>query len=929
MQLPFPFIPRLQKLAIYSSLQVHSPLIPDRARVRPKMADRAVELGLELVDKLVDALRVKAVRAAITVIRTTRSDQQAVRPRAPPRPEEMSLNSYALLRAYVLMAVTGLGFLALTWSTVVLLGGFVTSLGKKDFWCLTSISMIQAARIFNDSGDNLFPIFVNLREKLMSKISANPLLFLMQKSRRHPMRLSQVFTVVWIQLVLFVLQIVSIPVLAVVLIAGLLYAYGPVACVVLSVWRLRQHDYGNTAGDDSKANLVPALTIFYSLVISQGVLYFLWHLIDGAATLVVISFCEDCKLPQKWGSITVVDYLIDTRAKCWRDPTSIDGRSLINYAIDLVNSETQKDYLSGVRLLDNFIKLKADVRSLLLPSRPKIQKLIDTLGWRSSDRELREVVARIVAYLAGDIHLSQFPGATWCISSLLDTTMPCWNNQGPSHHSPVGESKKDANGAKERLISVVKGIEQYEAESVRNQGGVDSEKDDWSGLILQGLAILERLAFDQHNCSDICSTPDLLLNITAPLYYKTLIQDINVSALAGVANGSLKVVYRLIRAPKWTGKSGLVRKISSSNQALSNLNSFLDKRNKAGKELRMRAIEILTELVFDSSANLSMETKQNLIKKLLQIFLTDDEGEEEKLTVTAGKALALLSNIKTVCIFIMMEHDNVVDRLNEILNAKNNITYKTGALLIFENLFTHCTLDKDYVKEALLPKVLKEVLANSKRDHPKEQSEKKYTPLDRYFPKFVAQANTIKAIFANIKHEESQAISGPGDDEENQAISGHGDDEKRQCSGQIKSPDQEHEEKNAEMEYLESLLSLTFVICDKLITADDFNDVVQKSSIGEVKFVAKLQAIIEDNCEARADCVRIVKLCGQIALLMLQRRQVTARLKLCVDSLEKASEILSDLESCMVFAGTDCGVKKTARPLLSDLVEKARKLLGY
>ncbi|CAL4899245.1 unnamed protein product [Urochloa decumbens] len=49
---------------------------------------------------------------------------------------------------YILMAATGLGYLALMWSTVVLLGGFVTVLDKKDFWCLTVISMTQASRVF-------------------------------------------------------------------------------------------------------------------------------------------------------------------------------------------------------------------------------------------------------------------------------------------------------------------------------------------------------------------------------------------------------------------------------------------------------------------------------------------------------------------------------------------------------------------------------------------------------------------------------------------------------------------------------------------------------------------------------------------------------------------------------------------------------------
>lgn len=149
----------------------------------------------------------------------------------------------------------------------------------------------------------------------------------------------------------------------------------------------------------------------------------------------------------------------------------------------------------------------------------------------------------------------------------------------------------------------VKGIDKYIAKDVRNQ--VDSNGDGWNELILQGLAILERLAFDPHNCSDICNTPDLLPKIMAPLYSSTLIQDINVSAWADVENGSLKVVRRFIGAPEWNGKR-LTHEISSSKQALSNLESLLDQGNNVGKELQMRAIEILTELAFDSSANLSL-----------------------------------------------------------------------------------------------------------------------------------------------------------------------------------------------------------------------------------------------------------------------------------------------------------------------------------
>lgn len=560
------------------------------------------------------------------------------------------------------MAVTGLGYLALTWSTVVLLGGFVTTLGRKDFWCLTAISMIHEAR---------------------------------------------------------------------------------------------------------------------------------------------------------------------------QDPASIKGRNVVNYAVDLLDSKSVQDYLSGARMLDMFIKQGVDLRSLLLPSRPKIQKLIDTLRWRSSKREITECAARIVAHLAWDIDLTQYPGAIRCVSSLLDTTLPYWNNrQGENHQLP--KSKLEQSTAVEQgLVSRGKKLDQRGAKKRKGQEGddqqgagdscTDERGNGWNVLILQSLTILERLASDEHNCRDICATPDLLPKIMAPIYSDTLIQDISVSARENIVNGSFRLVYQLIRAQGWTGRR-LCREMSASKQVISNLEMILDYSNKANKKLQTRAIQILTELTLDLSTNLTVDTKEYLIKNQLQIFLTG-YGEEDpatmfirknKLKVTSGETLALLSKTETTSAFIIREYNSIFYHLSEVLDAKSNTIYMIAALAILENLCTNCTLDGEYVKESLLSKVLMKVLPvlMSKRKRPTEASQRK-----QYWATILSASRTEQMRRRQCKawadDEEIGGFSSEDDDEENR-LSRH--------SSRSKSSYQASKEQIDEMELQEALLSLTLVICNKLMVGGNDSD---------------------------------------------------------------------------------------------------------
>ncbi|KAG8089571.1 hypothetical protein GUJ93_ZPchr0011g27749 [Zizania palustris] len=531
-------------------------------------------------------------------------------------------------------------------------------------------------------------------------------------------------------------------------------------------------------------------------------------------------------------------------------------------------------------MLDYLIKNGQDASTLILGSRRKAQRLLDTLGSGQGGTEVRLLAARIVADLAGGIHLAQFPGSILCVASLLEVADHpyCINPHQNVHFVDFDDSIQQSILIMEMMLR-------------RRRGSHDSSDDKelelvgsccCDELIVQGLTILQRLGRDPHNCKDICHAPGLLVKITAPIHSHTLIHDMAMNPpWADITNCSLGVVHQLIHIA--TGKAGrkLRRQISSNKQAITNLEGIID---GGSHQLQMRAMEILSELVLDSSLNISKDTRENLVRKQLQIFLADGDEQEQEVSeqeeedvdeedkevaasiektpinnkekektikATAGETLSNLSNkIQIVSRFVMEEHSDIVDRLTQMLHPKNNIRYRSMSAQILENLCIHC---KEHVSKKggiLLPKVLAEILATKT---------------------------------------------------------------KPEASGSIPRPD----DNEGTIEFLQ-----------RKTTSDNFALAVRENA-PDGALVEKLKAIVDDNCNYQATPVslKIVKLCSQISRSLFTMREYCTddQKERFVGSFSKASNTLAKLEGCILFAGTGRGIENTVRPLLSDLEEQLKK----
>ncbi|KAK4744377.1 hypothetical protein SAY87_010689 [Trapa incisa] len=569
---------------------------------------------------------------------------------------EKKLTLFALRVAVLEKAASGLGTLGFIWATVVLLGGFVITLDKTDFWFITIILLTESTRIFSrshelewqhqatwsirDAGINSFNA---IRSSSVSLLSAMKTAFwcrpiASRKSRRvteveshgyshHQPGPKRILTRTWTSS--------DVPLLPIWLflsrnVSKLLYwlqLLSAAACMVLSLMKLIKHNYGEIEkGDSDKRNRKAALYIFYSMALAQALLF----LMEKAYWEWKVNFCkllervsQECELGT-YGLVSVRRFFYDSFSRCLTH-SIFDGLNMdmISFSTELLVSNSPDEQLMGIRILRQLAtkeSFSADTLQKIGMSIPVIDRLVEMLNWKAPQQEeIRRSSAEIMSKLTGkkqnSIRVAGIPGAMESISSLLQT-----------NRSPSDRAATDKIGEKTIIF--------------------DQEDYGFWTFNQLGLLILKKLARDINNCAKIGNTRGILPKIVDFTHIgERVLRDPNATYTEILTvKRSLQLLTMLVGTTGATGKK-LRKDISEIVFTISNIRDIL-RHGEGHPVLQTLGIEVLTSLASEEDAAERIGGTGGLLKELSNIFFFFKAGtslEQSSVRAAAGEALAMLS----------------------------------------------------------------------------------------------------------------------------------------------------------------------------------------------------------------------------------------------------------------------------------------------
>jgi hypothetical protein len=354
-----------------------------------------------------------------------------------------------------------------------------------------------------------------------------------------------------------------------------------------------------------------------------------------------------------------------------------------------------------------------------------LQKLLHTLDSRHSyDKLMREAAARIVECVADRIRLEQFPRGIRCITSLL-ISFEEYRRLDPSFSSPSSPSSSlsDTNNGQDQdkeqggCISKMRAIHSSLESDSDSDTDSESEFDldnpvyfqpsskakkiknnadpfpGYQSLVLTGMSILWNLAGSENNCEVIFNNKHLLRKIMAPVNYD-LVHHTNHSVWStSVAEGSLRIMLRLVSAEGDTGAK-MSKHISKNKEVITNMEGIVTCQECEGRDLQLKAIKILTQLYMNGT-----ERKGNVTEVIVRIFINNGDCSDGSARKAAGKALVVLfrGGKGLASTLPKVKFDDFVANLKTNLQDRKKDACRKSAAEIMERLCMHYKENAEYL----------------------------------------------------------------------------------------------------------------------------------------------------------------------------------------------------------------------------------------
>ncbi|TVU35918.1 hypothetical protein EJB05_17825, partial [Eragrostis curvula] len=518
-----------------------------------------------------------------------------------------------------------------------------------------------------------------------------------------------------------------------------------VARIVLSSERLfTTYDSSEAAGN---RHLAPALTIFYSLVLAQGILYAAACILESLlSSHFRRALARSCKLNYKSGYDSINLYYEHAYHKRMEEGVlAQEDMSLVTFALNSLDSNSDEKKLAAVQILYSLLQLhgpsKRGLVAQITTNTKVVASLVNILGWTASDDEpgisIRLFAAKVIASLAGDLRIVGIPGTMQMVSSLLDfaaknqEAQPDISNQTSDkkeasiddnrqrshassatvniqgehgYHVPANRqepSKQVEVGNKSEMSYVNKPLEWFKR-ILPGQHEREEPKKDIHSFPVLGMRILERLAHDLDNTAEISKATGLILKIIGFIVNST---DTSNKFMIS----SMKLVAKLVSTEGETGTT--IRKdILKHHFFMSNLVEILADNSSHPEQWKPMMV-IIVKLIFEKGENqVDIKRFHVIIPKLMHAFFGPDESPstdyDQSLRLVAGEALSKLAEKNhDLCSDILQEKGYGL--LGDLKNMLQHDEYTHVATSLLMNLCSH---SQDKMRDPRLSEQLSSIL---------------------------------------------------------------------------------------------------------------------------------------------------------------------------------------------------------------------------